>query len=434
MRILFLSAGTGSFHCGISYRDNALVSGLRERGHSVGLVPLYLPLCLDEVDTSDCPLFLGGINMFLQQHLPLFRATPRWLDATLDCPALLRQASGLSDMTRARGAGSLSASMLRGRAGKQRKELDRLLRWIETGPRPDVVVLSSILLSGLAPMLARRAGIPVYCLMGGEEGFIDGLGPPHSETCWQLIRANAAAIERFLPMSAYARDELGRRLQLAPQRMQLLHPGIDLTGYAATPAGNRTGPPTIAFLAHMVPIKGLHVLVEAFIQLRRERDCDCRLAVAGSRNFADRAYVAAQRRRLRRAGLADAASFVYNIDHRTKQEFLARASVLAVPALYPEAFGLYCVEAMAAGVPVLAPRRGALGELMTATGGGITYPVAHTEGPDPDEPAHLATAAAGLLDDPQQRAQLGRSGHAAVRRRFTREITAGALEALLTIG
>ncbi|MFW5698990.1 MAG: glycosyltransferase family 4 protein, partial [Planctomycetota bacterium] len=369
MRILFLSAGTGSFHCGISYRDNALVSGLRACGHSVGLVPLYLPLCLDETDSSDGPLFLGGINMFLQQHLPLFRATPRWLDAAFDCPALLRQASGLTDMTRARGAGTLSASMLRGRAGNQRKELDRLLRWIEARPRPDVVVLSSILLSGLAPMLARRAGIPVFCLMGGEEGFIEGLGAPHTEACWQLIRANAAAIERFLPMSAYAQDELGRRLHLAPHRMRLLYPGIDLTGYAATPVAEcHTGPPVIAFLAHMVPIKGLHVLVEAFIRLRRERGDDCRLAVAGSRNLADRAYVAAQCRRLRRAGLADAASFACNIDHRAKQEFLAGASVLAVPALYPEAFGLYCVEAMAAGVPVVAPRRGALGELMAATG------------------------------------------------------------------
>ena len=52
MRILHLTPGTGSFHCGSCLRDNALVKALRARGHDAMMVPLYLPLVTDADDAN----------------------------------------------------------------------------------------------------------------------------------------------------------------------------------------------------------------------------------------------------------------------------------------------------------------------------------------------------------------------------------------------
>ena len=74
-------------------RDNALVVALRKRGHDAILVPMYLPLTLDEVSAVDnTPVFYGGINSYLQQVSPLFRKTPRWLDKLFDSPKALASA------------------------------------------------------------------------------------------------------------------------------------------------------------------------------------------------------------------------------------------------------------------------------------------------------------------------------------------------------
>src|SRR6185436_12737126 len=87
MRLIYLTPGTGSFYCGTCMRDNALVTALRRLGHDATLVPLYLPLTLDEPDASaGTPLFMGGVNVYLQQKSALFRKTPRWIDRFFDAP------------------------------------------------------------------------------------------------------------------------------------------------------------------------------------------------------------------------------------------------------------------------------------------------------------------------------------------------------------
>ena len=54
-------------------------------------------------------------------------------------------------------------------------------------------------------------------------------------------------------------------------------------------------------------------------------------------------------------------------------EFLKNLTLFSVPARYPEAFGLYVVEAMAAGVPVVLPNDGSFPEIIEATQGGYLY-------------------------------------------------------------
>ena len=174
--------------------------------------------------------------------------------------------------------------------------------------------------------------------------------------------------------------------------------------------------------------KGLELLVDAFILLASEPDSAVRLAVAGSVTGLDEPFVAAMRQRLSEAGLAQRVSWHPNVSRADKQRLLRSFTVFSVPAVYRESFGLYVLEALACGVPVVEPDHAGLGELVRATGGGVLCA--------PGDPESLAAGLARLLDDPALRRELGEAGRAAVTERYSaahmaRRI-AGVLEACVS--
>jgi glycosyltransferase involved in cell wall biosynthesis len=409
MRIIQLTAGTGSFYCGTCMRDNALVVELRRQGHEALLVPMYLEPVLDEATAAEgVPLFYGGINVYLQQKLSLFRRTPRWLDRLLDAPGLLRAAAGRAGMTSARELGEITLSMLRGEEGWQLKELDRLVAWMQA-ERPEVVCLSNALLIGLARRVRERLRVPVVCFLNGEDSFLDSLPEPERRQCWETLAARAADVAAFLPVSRYYGDLIRERLRLPADRVRVVHPGILLEGYA--PAAAPSEPPVLGYLARMHPTKGLETLIEAFVILRAGgRLPGLKLRIAGSCTAGDEAYVARLRERLAVKGLAADAEFLPNVDRNEKIAFLRSLSVLSVPATYGEAYGLYVLEALAAGVPVVQPRHGAFPEILEATGGGLLC--------EPDDPVALATAVEELLRDRAAARALGERGRQSVMERF----------------
>ena len=127
MKITFLTPGTGSYYCGACMRDNALAKALLAAGHEVSMLPMYLPLKLDEEQLpvgESTPIFFGGINVYLQQKFSLFRHTPRWVDRLLNRPGLLRHAARHSHMTSAHDHGELALAMLRVDESRLVKELD----------------------------------------------------------------------------------------------------------------------------------------------------------------------------------------------------------------------------------------------------------------------------------------------------------------------
>src|SRR5258707_14107022 len=93
MNIVQLTPGAGAMFCGNCVRDNALVAALRKLGHNVLMLPLYLPLTLDEEDQSaGNPIFFGGINVYLEQKSALFSQTPGWLPQMLASRSLRKLA------------------------------------------------------------------------------------------------------------------------------------------------------------------------------------------------------------------------------------------------------------------------------------------------------------------------------------------------------
>ena len=93
MRLLYLTAGAAEMYCGSCLRDNALATALLARGHDVVLAPVYTPTTTDERNVSGSKVFFGGVSVFLQQHVPLFRHTPAILDRVWDSSAVLKLAS-----------------------------------------------------------------------------------------------------------------------------------------------------------------------------------------------------------------------------------------------------------------------------------------------------------------------------------------------------
>src|SRR5579872_3112058 len=108
MRIAYITAGGAGMFCGSCMHDNTLVAELQAQGHDALLIPTYTPIRTDEADVSQKRVFLGGINVYLQQKLAFFRHTPWLLDRLLDANGLLRWVSRFAVKTQAEELGALA--------------------------------------------------------------------------------------------------------------------------------------------------------------------------------------------------------------------------------------------------------------------------------------------------------------------------------------
>ncbi len=409
MKIVHLTPGTGNFHCGSCLRDNHLVKALRRMGHEVTMVPLYLPLVTDDEPASGTgAVQVGGINLYLRQKLGLFRFLPRILFRFLDRPGVLRAAADRASMTSPRELGEMTLETLRGPQGKQAEDWQQLVEWIGREGKPDLISLSNGLLNGLAPAIRETLGVPVLCSLQGEDSFLDTLPEPHKTKAWDAFRANNGSVARYLATSDYYRGVMKGRLGLADAHIVTVRNGMDFTGY--TPAAGPPQPPVIGYLARLCHGKGLQMLVEAFVRLA-PRLPEVRLALAGTTTAADAKFIAAQKATLAREGLTDRVTWQENLTFEEKVQHLQRLSVLSVPATYGEAFGLYVIEALACGVPVVEPDHAGLTEVVQATGGGVLCA--------PDDPEALAHALEALLRDEPKRLALAAKGRATVLTEFT---------------
>ena len=231
MKILFITAGAAGMYCGSCLRDNALAAELKSRGHDVLLVPLYTPTLTDEPNVSEGRVFFGGISVYLQQKAPFFRWAPRIVDKLLDAPWLIKAASSGSISTDPRSLGELTISMLKGEDGFQRKEFEKMLEWLASEPAPDVVQLPNALLASLAPPIRRALKAPVHCTLQGEDLFLDGLTKPHRAEALDLIRKNAASVDRFTAVSEYYADFMAGYLSIPREKIDVVPLGINLDGF-----------------------------------------------------------------------------------------------------------------------------------------------------------------------------------------------------------
>ncbi len=407
MRLAYLLPGSGgSFYCENCSRDLLVTSALREAGCELHTVPLYLPLYGLGPEIGDHPVFFGGVKTWLREHLPPLRHAPRWLDALLDSDLLLRLAASRAGSTSARDLGPMTNSMLLGDRGPHRGEAHRLAAWL-ADLRPDVVHLSNALLLGLAPAIKERTGAAIVCSLQDEAEWVEAMAGAWPETVWRTMAEQAGAVDAFVAVSRPYAERVAPRLGLDPRRIGVLPLGVAVDSHPQATPGE--GPPVLGYLARASEAEGLGVLVEAFLRLREEHP-ELRLQVMGGWTSEDRPLLDRVERTLRGAGARDAVDFLEGFHHRARLDFLASLSLLSVPGTAGAAFGLGILEALASGVPVVQPERGAVGELVRATGGGLLY--------DPGDPEGLVGALDRLLREPGLRAELGARGRAGVKRHY----------------
>jgi glycosyltransferase involved in cell wall biosynthesis len=416
MRILSITAGAAGMYCGSCTRDNALARELTARGHAVTLVPVYTPTRPDEPNVTRDRVLFGGISVYLQQHASLFRKTPRILDRLWDSPRVIRAFASRAISTDARMLGDLTISMLQGERGVLRKEFDKLVDWMRNEPVPDVIELPNTMLIALAAPLKRAFGRPVCCAMQGEELFLEGLLPAYHERALALIRGQVPTIDRFVAVGDYCATFMSTYIDIPPAKISVVPLGINMEGYAppAVTHSSETSAHTfrVGYFARVAPEKGLHLLAEAYVRLRRRTEnASMRLEAAGYLARSSQAYLDGVRRILARANLEHEFAYRGEVDREGKLAFLTGLDVLSVPAVYDEPKGLFLLEAMASGVPVFQPRRGGFTEIVERTGGGLL--VAQ------DDPAALADGLHRLFSDRTLRASLAKRAFDGVRAHHT---------------
>lgn len=424
MRIAYITSGAAGMFCGSCLKDNALVTALIELGHDAVLVPTFTPIRTDDPNVSQHRLFLGGINVYLEQKFWLFRHTPRFIDRLLNRPGLVRWAAKRSVEADYAQLADLTESMLKGDHGLQRKELDKLTDWLAAEVRPEVVVLTNALLSGLVSSVKHALGVPVLVTLQGDDLFLDALPAEARRRCIDLIWANDRDVAGYIATSQFYADYMADYLGIDRDKIDVVLPGISLKGHGGPAEPDPTRAPTVGYFARISPEKGFHNLVDAFIKLRQRPDAPmAKLKAAGWLGPQHEHYLAVNRRRLEQVGLLADFEYIDCPDHASKVRFLRSIDVLSVPTQFQEPKGLYVLEAWANGVPVVQPRHGSFPELITATDGGVLV--------EPGNHDELATALDELLRTPALRHAMGRNGVEGVQKQFTHSAMAERTVAVL---
>jgi glycosyltransferase involved in cell wall biosynthesis len=204
--------------------------------------------------------------------------------------------------------------------------------------------------------------------------------------------------------------------------LAVVYNGIDVTPFpSADPDPNW---PMLGYFARMIHGKGLTQLVDAFIEIAQSGKVPrLKLKIGGACTLADEAYVTGLKKKLADAGLAQRVEWLPNVSFQDKVRFFRNLTVFSVPANYGEAFGLYAVEAIASGVPVVQPAHGSFPEIVERTGGGVLVP--------PNDQAAYCAALEKMLNEHVTRENISRQGIPAARQYFSAQAMADQFEQVL---
>ena len=406
----------GSFYCGNCLRDSKYVEALRKSDHTVVKLPMYLPLFADEHDLSrEIPVFYGAISIYMKQLFPVFRKAPEWVDRALNSKPMLKLAAKFAGSTRAKGLEEMTVSMLLGEEGQQKDELQRMVDWIVENCDPDVIHLSNALLLGLAPQLSERLNVPVVCSLQDEDVWVDVMKPSAAESVWKLMSQKAGEVSSFISVSEFYAGVMKEKMDIPEEKLSSVHIGVDPADYNFKPVSEKGR--SIGYISRMCHENGLDILVDAFILLKKQEGFDdVNLVLTGGSTGDDRKYLADIRKKLKANSLADQVEFHEDFEEEGLREYLEKVSVVSVPVRNGEAFGIYLLECMVSGVPVVQPALGAFPEIIALTGGGVVY--------EPNTPEALSQALQDLLSNPMEMEKLSLKGKTGVEEHFHIDIQA----------
>lgn len=415
MKIVNIVPGFGgTFYCGNCLRDSVFVKTLQTMGHQVVMLPIYMPLTVDNgTFNSETPVFYGAVNIYLKQNFSLFRHEPAWLQKFFDSKPILKYAARKAGSTRAEGLEEMTISMLKGEDGLQREELHELVEYLKYHEKTDLVHLSNALLMGLAKKIREELKIPVVCSLQDEDVWIDAMRPSYKEGLWRLMAEKGKDIDAFIGVSQYFSGVMMRKMAIPADKIHVVHIGVNPSDYQVHVPN--TDAPVIGYLSRMCEENGFEILVDAFIQLKQNpRFAHVRLKLNGGSTGDDKKFIQKQIKKLKQNGFLHDVVFASAFNTSSLSEYFSDVTVMSVPVLKGEAFGLYQLEAMASGIPVVQPALGAFPEVAELTGGGFIY--------EPNTAKALAKAFEDILSNPDRLLKFSKAGRKAVEEHFNTAI------------
>lgn len=404
----------GTFYCGNCLRDNAYVKSLKALGHEAITIPLYLPLTYKDFTTeNEIPVFYGAVNIYLKQNYRFLRRMPKWMQNFFNSPSILKFAAKKSGSTRATGLEEMTISMLQGSEGFQKEELEDLIYYLKHHEKPDVVHLSNVLLLGLAKKIKEELQIPVVCSLQDEDVWVDVMDEPYRSQIWKLMGEKALDTDALIAVSDFFANKIKQKMSIFAEKLHVVHIGVDPSKYSVK--SPNLDIPTIGYLSRMNAENGFEVLVDAFIKLKgNPKFSNARLKVTGGKTGDDDKFISRQVDKLKRKGFQNDIEFVEDFRTEVLGNFFEGVTVLSVPVLEGEAFGLYQLESLASGIPIVQPALGAFPEVVEATGGGVVY--------KPNSPEALADKFVEVLSNPDLVLQMSQNGRKAIEEKFNTSI------------
>jgi len=373
MRIVHIVPGFGgTFYCGNCLRDSGVVASLKKAGHHAVTLPMYLPLTMNgNENNDDIPVFYGAVNIYLKQF-PVFRHMPKWFEHLMNSPSVLKFAAKKSSSTRASGLEDLTESMLLGAEGHQSEELQQLVDFLKYHEKPDIVHVSNALLLGMAKKVREEVGVPVVCSLQDEDVWVDAMHEDHREKMWQLLAEKAKDVDAFIAVSNFFAGVMQKRMSIPDDKLHVLHVGIVADAYTySKPAAE---PQAIGFVSRMCEENGFEVLIDAFVLLKKNQAFkDLKLKATGGQTGDDTKFIHKQIDKLKLNNIDSDFEIQPDFTPSELNNFFKSITVLSVPVLKGEAFGLYQLEALASGVPLVQPELGAFPEIINTSGGGVIY-------------------------------------------------------------
>ena len=384
MKILFIIPGSGdSFYCGNCFRDNLQASALRNAGHDVIIMPLYLPLRHKSFQ-ADTPLFFPATTYYVAQKFFGRRKMPKWIKKLTGSNTMLNFASSMSGTTSAKGMEDMTLSMIKGDDLAFTDHINQMINWIQTQEKPDIIHLSSTLIIGIAKVLRKQLNIPIICSVQDEEIWIDSLNKNDAGRAWQNIAENIGYIDHFITTSEFYKEVVRKRIPQISE-VVVIYPGVDCKKYASK---NYPKDPTIGFFYRMNRENGLDILAEAFIKLKKKNTIkNLKLKIGGGYTNENKQFLKEVKKILTPYSADVEISESYSLEEQVR--FYSEISVISVPITFNESVGLYLCEAFAAGRPAVEPATGSFPEIVGDAG--LLY--------SPNNSDSLADALEKLLTD-----------------------------------
>lgn len=423
MKIVYLITGSGgSFYCGNCYRDMIFLRAIRRvPGINASAVPLYLLPDVTNAETGmEKSVFFGAISMYLREKVPFLRNMPSFFDKILDSAPMLRIAARRSGTTSTEGLEDMTLSMIKGEKAFPEKELLRLVSYLEENGAPDIIHLSNALIIGLARQLKKHLNVRIVCSLLNEDDWIDEMAEPYRSDAWKLISEEAPNVDMFITPSNYYKELFMAKTANSGRNVHIVPLALDTTNLNVVPKKNNF--PAVGYFSRLSSQNGFDKLVDAFIMLKTEGKLPgLTLHISGGFTGIDKPFITSQIQKIKTHGLKSFIRIYREFEGNSKEEFFSNIDIMSVPVRKHDGYGLYILEANAAGVAVVQPGTGAFPEILEKTKGGITY--------SPDSVEELSSSLFKLFSDNDLRVQLGEKG----RENVLNELSLGKMSEALAI-